>query len=56
LKQTIAGALPTPWPLSRRRSSTHKFIDGVTVEVHAYKNVITNELVELKSKVGAWTP
>jgi hypothetical protein len=48
------GGVPGSW--SKVTSGTHKFIDGVTVEVHAYRNVITHELVELKSKVGLWKP
>ena len=35
-------------------SSTHKIADGTTIEVHAYKNVKTGQVVEPKSKLGTW--
>lgn len=37
-------------------STTHKIVNGVTVEVHGYMNMATRAVVELKSKVGLWSP
>jgi hypothetical protein len=35
-------------------SATFKFDDFTTIEVHGYRNVVTGETVELKSKIGTW--
>jgi hypothetical protein len=35
-------------------SATQKMIDGVTIETHAYKNISTGVLYELKTKLGMW--
>jgi hypothetical protein len=37
-------------------SEANKFPDGSLVEVHGYRNVPTGQTVELKTKVGQWTP
>jgi hypothetical protein len=37
-------------------SETHKLPDMTTIETHGYRNVATGQLVELKSKIGAWSP
>ena len=37
-------------------SGTHKLSDLTTIEVHGYRNVATGKVVELKSKIGAWSP
>jgi len=37
-------------------SQATRFVDGTVVEVHGYRNITTGELIELKSKVGSWSP
>lgn len=41
---------------SKVTSATHKFADFSTIEVHAYRNVVTHQVVELKTKLGTWNP
>ena len=37
-------------------SQGSRFVDGTVVEVHGYRNMTSGQLVELKSKVGSWSP
>ena len=37
-------------------SGAQKFSDLTTIEVHGYRNVVTGETIELKSKIGGWSP
>ena len=48
------GGTPGNW--EKVVSEAHKFSDLTTIEVHGYRNVITGTVVELKSKIGMWSP
>jgi RHS repeat-associated protein len=48
------GGKPGDW--AKVTSGTHKFSDLTTIEVHGYRNVATGQVVELKSKIGTWSP
>lgn len=48
------GGKPGDW--SKVTSATHKFADLSTIEVHAYRNVTTHQVVEPKTKLGTWAP
>jgi hypothetical protein len=51
---TEYGGKPGDWV--KITSEGRKFPDLTTIEVHGYRNLTTGQTLELKSKIGAWSP